>query len=1061
MEEVEPRREQRPKQASLDGTDRELAVARLGQQLLRDETANADAVERLTRWCVRALTAPEGRRAVHGWAGFQLPQPREYHKLVPIVPLPNDPVGRVQGPPEHFSRRDGFGLTDPRMTPRAVQAEVHYCIYCHDHDGDFCSKGFPEKKGEPAKGLKTDPLGVTLTGCPLDEKISEMHALKRDGRTVAALATIMVDNPMCPATGHRICNDCMKACIYQKQDPVNIPQVETACLTDTLSMPYGFEIYALLTRWNPLAVRRPVMRPFNGKKVLVVGLGPAGFTLAQHLLNEGFGVVGIDGLKIEPLPEPWTGDLEKGVLPAAIRDYAKQMEQPLDERILRGFGGVAEYGITVRWDKNFLTVLHVILARRQLLRSYGGVRFGGTITIEDAWALGFDHVAIAAGAGKPTIVSVENNMIRGIRQASDFLMALQLTGAFKDTSLANLQIRLPVLVIGGGLTGIDTATESIAYYQVQVEKFRQRWDTLVAELGEERVRAGLDREERGIADEFLAHAQALRDERAAAAREERAPRVQELINSWGGVHLVYRRAMTESPAYRLNHEEIIKCLEEGVRFVEHMAPTVAVPDEFGAIAAMKFERQVVEDGKLVGSGEAIELPARSVLIAAGTSPNIIYEREHPGTFALDSRKQFFQAHRIVRDVAGGRKVEAVERGEGFFTSYAKDGRFVTFYGDNHPKYAGNVVKAMASARFGAHEIVGLFAEELRNLDPQGQTARDAAWARLGAHLDDELVARVRRVLRLTPTIVEVVVRAPAAARRFRPGQFYRLQTYEALSPLVDGTRLTTEGIALTGAWVDEGTGLLSMIVLEMGGSSRLVASLREGTPVVAMGPTGAPTEIPKGEDVLLVGGGLGNAVLFSIGKALRAAGCRVLYFAGYKKREDVYHEDDIEAAADQVIWSADAGDSIPARRPQDRTLVGNVVQAMLAYAKGELGERRVPMNAARRLIAIGSDRMMAAVAKARHEVLAPHLDPAHVGIGSINSPMQCMMKEVCAQCLQKHRDPVTGKETVVFSCFNQDQPLDEVDWGNLNARLRTNSVQEKLTNLWLDRLLRRQPVLVV
>jgi hypothetical protein len=107
-----------------------------------------------------------------------------------------------------------------------------------------------------------------------------------------------------------------------------------------------------------------------------------------------------------------------------------------------------------------------------------------------------------------------------------------------------------------------------------------------------------------------------------------------------------------------------------------------------------------------------------------------------------------------------------------------------------------------------------------------------------------------------------------------------------------------------------------------------------------------------------------------------------------------------------------------------------------------------------RIIAIGSDRMMAAVKQARHNVLAPHLNSSHVGVGSINSPMQCMMKEVCAQCLQRHVNLQTGEESFVFSCFNQDQLLDEVDFQNLNARLRANTVQEKLANLWLDRLLR-------
>jgi hypothetical protein len=69
--------------------------------------------------------------------------------------------------------------------------------------------------------------------------------------------------------------------------------------------------------------------------------------------------------------------------------------------------------------------------------------------------------------------------------------------------------------------------------------------------------------------------------------------------------------------------------------------------------------------------------------------------------------------------------------------------------------------------------------------------------------------------------------------------------------------------------------------------------------------------------------------------------------------------------------------------------------------------------------------------------------------------MQCMMKEICAQCLQVQRDPITGLERVVFSCFDQDQDLDRVDFGSLRARLGQNGVQEKLTKLWIDRSLRK------
>src|SRR5207237_8532328 len=98
--------------------------------------------------------------------------------------------------------------------------------------------------------------------------------------------------------------------------------------------------------------------------------------------------------------------------------------------------------------------------------------------------------------------------------------------------------------------------------------------------------------------------------------------------------------------------------------------------------------------------------------------------------------------------------------------------------------------------------------------------------------------------------------------------------------------------------------------------------------------------------------------------------------------------------------------------------------------------------------------MMAAVAEARHALLNHHFRPGHRAIASINSPMQCMMKEICAQCLQRHYDPASGTETVVFSCFNQDQDLDRVDFPTLRRRLSQNGAHEKLTKHWIDPRLR-------
>jgi NAD(P)H-flavin reductase len=378
-------------------------------------------------------------------------------------------------------------------------------------------------------------------------------------------------------------------------------------------------------------------------------------------------------------------------------------------------------------------------------------------------------------------------------------------------------------------------------------------------------------------------------------------------------------------------------------------------------------------------------------------------------------------------------------------SLLPDGRAVSFFGDLHPSFAGNVVKAMGGAKQGYPVVSRILARRAPAM-PEPAVLR--------ARLDDELRARVHEVLRLTPKIVEIIVKAPTAARAFQPGQFYRLQNYASYAAKVDGTTLAMEGLALTGAWIDREQGLLSTIVLEMGGSSDLCALLKPGEPVILMGPTGTPTETPSGETVLLVGGGLGNAVLFSIGAALRAAGSRVLYFAGYKALEDRYRVADIERAADSVVWCCDEAPGFAPSRKEDRAFVGNIVAAIEAYGEGALGPAPIPLGEVDRIIAIGSDGMMAAVAEARRAALKRYFRPGHRAIASINSPMQCMMKEICAQCLQRHYDPRTGTETVVFSCFNQDQELDSVDFPTLRRRLSQNGAQEKLTKLWVDRCLR-------
>src|SRR5207302_8962726 len=137
-----------------------------------------------------------------------------------------------------------------------------------------------------------------------------------------------------------------------------------------------------------------------------------------------------------------------------------------------------------------------------------------------------------------------------------------------------------------------------------------------------------------------------------------------------------------------------------------------------------------------------------------------------------------------------------------------------------------------------------------------------------------------------------------------------------------------------------------------------------GGPAGLRGPAGARAGARPGGAVLLGGGGRGDAVPFSLGAALRAAGSRVLYFAGYKEIADRYKVADIERAADSVVWCCDEAPGFPPGRPQDLAFVGNIVAAIEAYGAGVLGPAEIPLGEVDRIIAIGSDGMMNAVAEA-------------------------------------------------------------------------------------------------
>ncbi len=938
-----------------------------------------------TQFAISSIFSEAGQVYHKSSALFNLPLKIDADNLVRNINTHNN-ITTVKS--AYATNRIGFALTDQGLSAKQSFAQAKYCLICHGRSKDSCSSGLLAKQTD---NFVTHATGKVLSGCPLEQKISEMNLMKTMGMDIAALAIITIDNPLVAATGHRICNDCTAACIFQQQDPVDIPGVETQILKSVLQMDWGVEIYSLLVKWNPLRLADISPRPSSNKKAMIVGMGPAGFTLAHYLLQEGHTVVGIDGLRILPI----ANDL----LTKPIKNI-NNIWQDISTRESNGFGGVAEYGITARWDKNFLTVIRLILQRQTNFKLFGGIRLGGNVTIEQAFnELQINHLALCVGAGKPYLPNITNNLAKGVRLASDFLMSLQLMGASKDSSIANLEIELPVVVIGGGLTAIDTATECLAYYPIQVEKFLTMYEKLCKTKTTQEIRSSWTKSECKKADQWINHAKILRTETKQAQLKNITPNHLQYLNEWGGVSIVYRKSLQQSPAYKTNHEELTKALQEGIKFIANATPLEFDINEDKHVSVMKVE--------IHGCNSTIK--ANTVMIATGTKPNTSLANEYSDIFALENDFFKLKSNNMV---------------------HTKNNQYsISTWGDCHPEFYGSVVKAMASVKRGYKEVSNyLNSQHSTNNTNYFQT------------IDNCLQSTVKMINRLTHNVIEIIIESPFAVKNFKPGMFYKLQNFSPIKGF------DIKNIALTGAWINKKKNLIALIILDVGASSKLCCYLEPGQKVSLMGPTGSPTIIRPKETVCLIGGGLGNAVLFSIAQAFKKVGSKIIYIAGYKSERDIFHRDKISKYADHVIWSIE---QLKPTSDKDYSIQGNVIDGIDAFASN-IFNFSCNITDIDRFITIGSDKMMAAVKHTLTHSMKEKLKPKAKFVASINSPMNCMMKGICAQCLQKHVDPENNVEYFVYSCVNQDQCMKTVDFDHLSVRLKQNSLQEKLTGNFVE-----------
>ncbi|HKU20911.1 MAG TPA: NADPH-dependent glutamate synthase [Terriglobales bacterium] len=289
-----------------------------------------------------------------------------------------------QGMPEQSppSRVHNFSEVNLGYSPELARQEARRCLECR----------------KPA----------CMDNCPLGVKVREFVRLIVAGDFAAAAAKIREDN-LLPAITGRVCpqeDHCEGSCLMAKKvEPLGIGYLERFIADYELCQGIG----------------QPTMAPPSGKKVAIVGSGPAGLSAAGDLVQKGH----------------------------QVRVF----------EALHELGGVLVYGIP-----EFRLPKQIIRQQLEGLRRMGvefetDVVVGRTVTIDELMQEeAYDAVFVAVGAGSPLFLNIPGEHLNGVYSANEFLTRLNLMHAYEfpryDQPLLDLRGK-HVAVIGGGNTALD------------------------------------------------------------------------------------------------------------------------------------------------------------------------------------------------------------------------------------------------------------------------------------------------------------------------------------------------------------------------------------------------------------------------------------------------------------------------------------------------------------------------------------------------------------------------------------------------------------------------------
>ncbi len=278
-------------------------------------------------------------------------------------------------------------------TPETAVAEAQRCLQC---------KNAPCRKG-----------------CPVEVKIPEFIRLIKEGNFAAANRLIKEDNAL-PAVCGRVCpqeDQCEQVCLLAKKgEPVAIGRLER------FAADYGL---------GEVEKVKVIVAPATGKRVAVVGAGPAGLTCAGDLALMGHSVT-------------------------IFEAFHKA-------------GGVLVYGIP-----EFRLPKAIVQSEVEALQRLGvdiqlNAVIGKIDTIDELLEQGFDAVFIGSGAGLPNFMGIPGENLGGVYSANEYLTRSNLMKAYRFPEYDTPIIRgKRVVVIGGGNVAMDAARTALRLGAEQV-----------------------------------------------------------------------------------------------------------------------------------------------------------------------------------------------------------------------------------------------------------------------------------------------------------------------------------------------------------------------------------------------------------------------------------------------------------------------------------------------------------------------------------------------------------------------------------------------------------------